>query len=143
MEIYDIRNNLYQKGHSEGLSLFNTEQKHLWFYIDFTIYVFNGGSEGFLYNHSPCEATDNYYQPFIDSFAFFGYKELADKLSKFNTFYTIALYQNDVTENHIQFLQKNNLWVLYQQIVSNIEEIMEDETNIDKWIEEHKDILTP
>jgi hypothetical protein len=143
MEINDIWHNLYQKGYSEGLSTFNTAQKHLWFYIDFTIYVANGGGEGFLYNHSPCEATDNHYQPFIDSFAFFGYKELAGKLSEYNILYAsaIALYQNNVTKSLNDFLQEFDLQILNKEIVLAIEEIVKDETYIYRWIEEHKDIL--
>lgn len=109
---------LYEKRlNNDKLSL-STEQTHLFFYIDFVYFVENGGASGFVYNMTPTKIGDNYYQPYIDSFIFFGFVELAKLLDKYNENYNKALeiYANDKSQDFRSVLITLNSFELYEKI---------------------------
>lgn len=82
----EIWTEVYEKGYKNGLETLPFQLKQLWYYIDFTIYVDNGGSTGFLYNKSTTEnERSDYFQPYIESWKFFELLELASLVEHYNS----------------------------------------------------------
>ncbi|MES2131108.1 MAG: hypothetical protein V4506_02095 [Bacteroidota bacterium] len=80
----EIWTEVYDRGYNIGVEKLPSELQLLWYYIDFTIYVDTDGPSGFLYNKSPDTEHINHYAPYLKSWRFFNYNNLADLVEKYN-----------------------------------------------------------
>jgi hypothetical protein len=106
----------YDRGYKIGVYKLPSELQLLWYYIDFTIYVDNGGPGGFLYNKSPDIEDINHYAPYVKSWRFFNYNNLADLVEKYNDQYLKAYGDRIITQkDRINHLDTFLLWCLLKK----------------------------
>ena len=139
----DVWIQLYDKGINEGIEGFTHSQKCLYHYINFVYSVEMEGASGFLYNFSPSKAGDNEYQPFINSWRFFGYSELADLINNYNDLYLEAIEASQ-TNPSLDFdsnYHRYGLSDLKENIIQRVDDAASNNLKILDWVELNKEGL--
>lgn len=137
--INHIHFEIYDYAHKNGINNFSYEQKQLYYYIDFTIYVANGGVSGFLFNKSPSSSAENEYLPYIESFRFFNFFNLSDLIDLYQKKFIIVLKKYERNKQLIF----NELYIdagledLVDKIEKEVNTTKMDEY-IESWIFENK-----
>jgi len=142
----EIWTEVYDKGYKNGIETLPFDLKQLWYYIDFTIYVDNGGSTGFLYNKSP---TDNecsdYFQPYLESWRFFELLELAHAVENYNNRFLEAIkdYNRNGKTNFDLYEKKFRIDEIVKELDPLIVKIVWTDKNqkVWNWLEENIDKL--
>ena len=132
----EIWTSLYDKGINFGLESFSLVQRHLYYYIDFTIYVYNGGASGFIYNKSPATLEEYEYQPYIEGRRFFNYNHLSDLIEKALEQYTI-----DETQDFRVLYDKFGLKELEEEAGLEINKVMKDDEYVWDWTDKNQELL--
>ncbi|MCE3228007.1 MAG: hypothetical protein K0S32_2558 [Bacteroidetes bacterium] len=138
----DIVVKLYDKGHHEGTDSLSMLQRHVWFYVDYTIYVDNGGAGGFIYNHSPTIGGENFYAQYYGTWTHFGFERICIMAEKYNVLFheVLKLYLKDGESNFEMHAEKLGLRKLQEEF-ENIVKESRDDNKVWNWIEENKKVL--
>jgi hypothetical protein len=144
MNIEEFNETIY-KLYDIGLrkySVLNSDQRHAFNYFDFIYSFENGGAIGFLYNTSPSHSGENLFQPYLDSWRFFGLGDLADNVEEYQNLYIKALriYEEKIETDFKKIMQDVGLDKLEKRLKSEIEEVYRL-NKISKWLEENVDKL--
>ena len=115
----------------------------LFYFIDMTCYVLNGGAGGFLYKRSPTNTTDNYYRPYIDSLEYFSFHKTALLISEYNTRYhrVISRWERDKQISFDTYFNQEIPEKFCSALYSQIDIVVASEQLIHKWIDQNKDEL--
>ena len=134
---------IYDIGYKKGVETLSFEQQQLWYYIDFTIYVDNGGASGFVYNKSPDINGTTHFSPYLKSWRFFNYNTLADLVERYNDQFLKALQAFKQNEK-IDFKEHSDRFGLPEiekQIEPYINEVNRSSANVWAWINQDIDKL--
>ena len=139
-ETNSIWANLYAKYLGKEISGLPAKAINLFYFIDMTYYVLNGGASGFLYNKSPTNSNENLYKPYIKSLEYFNYRATAQLLNEYNNRFHKALNRYKLSKNEPFDLYFNQeLPTEFCTILnSQIEEIVANEESIHKWIKKNR-----
>lgn len=135
----EIWTEVYDKGYKIGVEKLPSELQLIWYYIDFTIYVDNGGPSGFLYNKSPDTQDINHYKPYINSWRFFNYNNLADLVEKYNDQFLKAFieYKKNGSTDFDVYLKQFGLDEIEKEIEPKIIEANCENTTVWSWLDQN------
>lgn len=142
----DIWTEVYDNGCKNGVETLPFDLKQLWYYIDFTYYVDNGGPTGFLYNKSTTEDEfNNYFQPYIESWTFFGLLDLVRLVENYSDRYLEAAkdYNRNDKKDFDQYKMKFKVDEIVEELDPLIEKIVWTDKNqkVWNWLDENIDKL--
>jgi hypothetical protein len=142
----EIWTEVYERGHKSSADTLSFELKKLWYYIDFTYYVDNGGATGFLHNMSPSEdQCADYFQPYIETWKFFGFTELAHVAEEYNDRYLKAV--KEYNKNGKRDFEEHKRKLKIEELVNVLDPIITRIVWTDKnkmvwnWLDENNDRL--
>jgi len=135
----EIWTEIYDRGHKIGVEKLPFELQQLWYYMDFTIYVDNGGPGGFLYNNSPTDIDENHYTPYIKSWRFFKYNTLADLVEKYNEQFlkTFVEFKKNGSIDFNVYLEQFGLKEMEEEIKPKIIEANYENTTVWEWLDQN------
>ena len=138
-----IWTNFYDKYLGKDLTPLPTQAINLFYFIDMTYYVLNGGASGFMYNMSPTSTHENLYKPYTNSLEFFNFKITAQMINEYNIRYHKALSQWKLNNHNIFDLYYNQEIPkqFNTELHSQIDKVVASETSIHKWIDQNKNEL--
>jgi hypothetical protein len=137
---------VYEKGFIGGIEKLPFELKQLWHYIDFTIYVDNGGPTGFINNKSPTEdERSNYFLPYLESWKFFGLLELAHLVEEYNAKFleAVRVYNLNGKQEFKKYEKEFGVGEIIQVLNPLIVKIVWTNKNriVWNWIDKNRDRL--
>lgn len=135
----DIWHKVFEQKNPEIAKEVSEEQKRLFYFIHFTIDIQMGG---FVYNHTPAQAGDNFYLPYIESLKFFGFTKAADLLTEFNDEYIKALSTANTADGWYDMCVEAGIEPLLQQVEVETNNIVDNELgSVTSWIAQHREKL--
>jgi hypothetical protein len=135
----EIWTEVYDRGYKIGVEKLPYELQLLWYYIDFTIYVDNGGASGFLYNKSPDADGITHFSPYLKCWRFFNYYKLADLVEKYNDQFlkAFAEYKKNGSTDFEVYRKQFSLEEIEKKIEPKIIEANCENTTVWSWLDQN------